>query len=73
MSRKYFNQQEQKQLADNPHVLRVSEKSITYADEFKRLFIDQYVLGRTPREIFETSGFQVEVLGLKRIEQCADR
>lgn len=73
MSRKYFNQQEQKQLAENPYVLHVSEKSITYADEFKRVFIDQYVLGRTPREIFETSGFQVEILGIKRIEQCADR
>lgn len=45
----------------------------TYADEFKRLFIDQYLLGRTPREIFETGGLQVEVLGMKRIEQCADR
>ncbi len=32
MSRKYFNQQEQKQLANNPHVLRGSEKSITYAE-----------------------------------------
>lgn len=73
MSKKHFNQQEQEQLANNPYVLRVSEKSITYANEFKRVFIDQYVSGRTPREIFETSGFQVEILGMKRIEQCADR
>jgi len=73
MSKKHFNQHEQEQLANSPYVLRVSEKSITYADEFKRVFIDQYVLGRTPREIFETSGFQVEILGMKRIEQCADR
>ncbi|WP_255314504.1 HTH domain-containing protein [Bacillus sp. FJAT-26390] len=73
MGKKHFNQHEQEQLANNPYVLRISEKSITYADEFKRVFIDQYVLGRTPREIFETSGFQVEILGMKRIEQCADR
>lgn len=73
MSKKHFNQHEQKQLFNNPHVVRVSEKSVTYADEFKRLFIDQYLLGRTPREIFESSGLLVEVLGMKRIEQCADR
>ncbi|EFM11085.1 Integrase catalytic region [Paenibacillus curdlanolyticus YK9] len=73
MSRKYFNQNEQELLSKNSHVLRVSEKSITYADEFKRLFIDEYMLGRSPREIFETCGFQVDILGMKRIEQCADR
>ncbi|MGF7049671.1 hypothetical protein J2T13_004192 [Paenibacillus sp. DS2015] len=73
MSKKYFNKYEQEQLSNNPYVLRASEKSITYADEFKRLFIEQYMLRRTPREIFESSGFPVEVLGMKRIEQCADR
>ncbi|WP_458126293.1 IS3 family transposase [Paenibacillus sp. Z3-2] len=73
MSKKYFSQVEQEQLSNHPYVIRVSEKSLTYADEFKRLFIDQYLLGRTPREIFESSGFHVEVLGMKRIEQCADR
>ncbi|MFB9326484.1 HTH domain-containing protein, partial [Paenibacillus aurantiacus] len=73
MSKKHFNQMERERLALNPNVLRVSEKSITYADEFKRLFIDQYMLGRTPREIFEASGFDVEMLGMKRVEQCADR
>ena len=73
MSKKHFNQNERERLSMNPYVLRVSEKSITYADEFKRLFIDQYPLGRTPREIFEASGFDVEMLGMKRVEQCADR
>lgn len=73
MSKKHFNQNEQERLSKNPHVLRVSEKSITYADEFKRLFIDQYLLGRTPREIFEENGLDVEMLGMKRVEQCADR
>ncbi|MGG6314635.1 IS3 family transposase [Paenibacillus macerans] len=73
MSKKHFTPNEQEQLSRNSHVLRVSEKSITYANEFKRLFIDQYVLGQTPREIFEANGFDVEMLGMKRIEQCADR
>lgn len=73
MSKKRFTLNEREQLAQNPNVLRVSEKSITYANEFKRVFIDEYMSGRTPREIFEANGFSVDVLGLKRVEQCADR
>ncbi|CAM3570638.1 Transposase-related protein [Paenibacillus glucanolyticus] len=73
MSKKHFNENEREILSSNKYVTRVSNKSITYADEFKRLFIDQYMLGKTPREIFETSGFDIEVLGTKRVEQSADR
>jgi putative transposase len=29
--------------------------------------------GRTPRDIFETNGFDVRVIGMKRVEQCTDR
>ncbi|WP_341280395.1 HTH domain-containing protein [Paenibacillus sp. FSL H8-0537] len=73
MSKKLFNQTKRERLASNPYVLRVSEKSITYADEFKRLFIDQYLSVQSPREIFEANGFDVEMLGMKRVEQGADR
>lgn len=73
MSKKLFNEKEREILSNNKFVIRVSEKSITYADEFKRLFIDHYILGKTPREIFEANGFDVQVIGIKRIEQCADR
>lgn len=73
MSKKHFNENERTLLSKNPNVVRVSERSITYADEFKRVFIDQYLLGRTPREIFEANEFNVEMLGMKRVEQSADR
>lgn len=72
MSKKLFNEMECARLANNPNVLRVSEKAITYAVKFKRVFIDQYLVGKTPREIFEANGFDVEMLGIKRVEQCAD-
>ena len=36
MSKKHFNEEEREQLSKNRYVLRVSEKAITYADEFKR-------------------------------------
>ncbi|GGA51005.1 IS3 family transposase [Paenibacillus physcomitrellae] len=73
MSKKHFNQAERKALSKNLYIAKVSEKSLTYTDEFKRLFIDQYLSGKTPREIFETAGFDVSLIGMTRVEQCADR
>lgn len=73
MSKKRFNDTEREQLSKNKYVLRVSDKAITYEDEFKQMFIDQYMAGKTPREIFEANGFDVNVIGMKRVEQCADR
>ncbi|ULO06031.1 IS3 family transposase [Paenibacillus sp. 19GGS1-52] len=73
MSKKRFTEEEREQMSKNRYVVRVSDKAITYADEFKQLFIDQYMTGKTPREIFEAHGFNVSVMGMKRIEQSADR
>lgn len=73
MSKKRFNEEDRERLSRNRYVTRISDKAITYSDEFKQLFIDQYMMGRTPREIFEANGFDVHVIGMKRVEQCADR
>lgn len=73
MSKKHFNEAQREALSKNPYIARVSEKSMTYTDEFKRLFIDQYMLGKTPREIFEASGFDINIVGMTRVEQSADR
>ncbi|WP_308634734.1 IS3 family transposase [Paenibacillus silvisoli] len=73
MSKKLFSKAEQDYLSKNKYVTKISDKAITYSDEFKRLFIDQYIQGKTPREIFEAHGFNVDVLGMKRVEQSADR
>jgi putative transposase len=73
MSKKRFNEEDRENLSRNKNVIRISDKAITYADEFKQLFIDHYMTGKTPREIFEANGFDVNVIGMKRVEQCADR
>lgn len=73
MSKKIFSEKERKHLSTNNYVVKISEKSIIYADEFKRLFIDLYMSGKTPREIFEAHGFDVSVIGMKRVEQSANR
>lgn len=74
MSKKLFTEDDIGILKANPHVLRVSERSITYTDEFKRNFIEEYLKGqKLPRIIFEEAGFDIEMIGLRRYEQSAAR
>jgi putative transposase len=68
-----FSAKEIKTLQKNPNVQRVSERSITYTDEFKNRFIDEYQTGKLPRQIFEENGFHADIIGIKRIEQSAHR
>ncbi|MEQ6388899.1 hypothetical protein RZN22_06185 [Bacillaceae bacterium S4-13-58] len=46
---------------------------MTYSDEFKNRFIDEYQAGKLPRQIFEENEFDADVIGIKRIEQSAHR
>lgn len=73
MSKLTFSSKEIDTLQKNPNVHRVSEKSITYTDEFKNRFIDEYIAGKFPRQIFEENGFNVDVIGIKRVELSAYR
>ena len=73
MSKIIFNDKQIKLLAKNPNVSRVSDKSITYSEEFKNKFIEENSKGILPRKIFEDNGFDIEIIGLKRIEQAAAR
>jgi len=73
MSKITFSTKEINILQKNPNVQRVSEKSITYTDDLKNRFIDEYQAGKSPRQIFEENGFDVDIIGIKRIEQSAHR
>ena len=73
MSKVIFNDKQIKLLAKNPNVLKVSDKAITYSEEFKNKFIEENSKGILPRKIFEDNGFDIEIIGLKRIEQAAAR
>ncbi|MFP3917129.1 IS3 family transposase [Lysinibacillus telephonicus] len=73
MSKIIFSLKEIKTLEKNPNVQRVSERAITYTDTFKNTFLDEYLAGKLPRQIFEENGFDVDVIGIKRIEQSAYR
>ena len=73
MSKVIFNDKQIKLLSKNPNVLKVSDKAITYSEEFKNKFIEENSKGILPRKIFEDNGFDIEIIGLKRIEQSAAR
>lgn len=72
MSKKIFSYEEVKKLSINKYVKSVSEKGITYTNEFKLHFIAEYEIGKTPRQIFEDAGFDIDAVGIQRI-QCASR
>lgn len=73
MSIKHFNSSEIKTLSSNPNIIKVSSKSITYSEAFKVTFVNEYLAGSLPRIIFEKYKLDSEIVGLKRIEQCASR
>ncbi|WP_400242725.1 IS3 family transposase [Niallia sp. JL1B1071] len=73
MSKITFSTKEIKMLKRNPNVQSVSERAITYTDSFKNRFMDEYLGGKLPRQIFMDNDFDVDVIGIKRIEQSAYR
>ncbi len=73
MTKKYFTENEGNDLFVNPNVKAVSDKAITYTDEFRRLFISESEKGKLPRQIFEENGFNIEVIGPDRIKKTANR
>ena len=73
MSKKTFTDKELKILQKNPNVQRVSSLAITYSDDFKNKFMDEYLAGKLPRQIFEENGFDVDIIGMTRIETSAYR
>lgn len=73
MTKNYLTPSQQNELKKNPHVKAVSEKGITYTDEFKRLFISENEAGKFPRQIFEEAGFDIEKIGMIRVQKSANR
>ncbi|MBP3385070.1 MAG: hypothetical protein J6M22_06375 [Firmicutes bacterium] len=60
-------------LMENPYVEAINGSRIVYSEEFKRLFVKEYFEGKKPMRIFQDAGFDVKVLGSKRIERCSAR
>lgn len=73
MGRGILTAEEKKILEENAYVVKVTERSVTYSDEFKVRFIEEYLAGKKPKQIFEDAGFDAKILGNKRIERACAR
>lgn len=73
MSNKIFTEEEIAILSKNKYVKKVSNKGITYTDEFKRSFIAENNNGKLPRQIFEEHDFNIEILGMNRVRAAGKR
>ena len=73
MAVKTFTDEQVQALNENPYVIQATNRRISYTTDFKKLFVEKYAEGLTPREIFYQAGFDVMALGNKRIERVSDR
>lgn len=57
-----FTEQQIRLLEDNPNVLNVTEKTVSYTPAFKLAAIEAYNKGQTPMEIFINAGFDPDII-----------
>lgn len=67
MGTKHFTEEQQAILRQNPYVVKVSESTITYTEDFKERFYQEYKAENMPSAILRGIGFDPRVLGKKRI------
>ena len=73
MGKNYFTPEQVEQLKKNKYVKHVSEKAITYTEEFKEVFMMEYNSGKSPSQILTEMGFNCKVLGMTRIDGISKR
>ena len=68
MGKNYFTPEQVEELRKNKYVKQVSEKAITYTEEFKEVFMMEYNSGKLPSQVLTEMGFNYKVLGQSRID-----
>ncbi|MEH7746855.1 IS3 family transposase [Neobacillus drentensis] len=73
MSKIIFNEIQIKLLESNPNVDHVSERSISNTPEFKIKAVKENLNGKGPGQIFIEQGFDLQVIGSDKPNQCLKR
>ena len=73
MARGMLSSAEMDVLKKNPYVEDVNRQRILYTYEFKCFFMEQYLAGKRPVDIFRQAGVDASMLGEKRIERATAR
>lgn len=73
MSKIIFNEHQRRQIELNPHVLNVSDRTIQYTVEFKIEAVQESLKGKGPSEIFKNAGFDLELIGVQKVQSAVNR
>ena len=73
MGKHYFTKEQQEILSKNIYIKKVSEKAITYTEEFKEKFFEEYSDGKLPKVILSGLGIDPNSLGNSRIHNLTSR
>ena len=68
MGKNYFTPEQVEELRKNKYIKHVSEKAITYTEEFKEIFILEYQNGKLPSQILVEMGLNPKILGRRRLD-----
>ena len=68
MPKEYVNK-----LKEHPYVVKATEWTISFTPDFKRMAYDEYYTGKSMRQIFTDAGFDVEILGDKRLQNFRNK
>ena len=55
-------------LKKHPYVAKATEWTVSFTPEFKKMAYEEYYKGKSMREIFVEAGFDVKILGDKRLQ-----
>ena len=67
MSRTLFTEEQIATLRQNPYVYSVTPATLALTKEFKEVFYTEYQNGAMPRKILEDHGFDITILGERRV------
>ena len=73
MSKIIFNEHQRRQIEANLNVVSVSDRSIQYTVAFKLKAVQENLQGKGPSEIFKAAGFDLEIIGLSKVQSAVNR
>ena len=74
MSKILFTDTQVKKLSKNKWIKNITNKGITYSDEFKYKLVKECEnYKKFPQDVFRECGIEPEIVGIKRIESSAHR
>ena len=69
----FYNESDQFILSENPNVMKVSDRSISYQPDFKVKAVKENLAGKTPIQIFIDNGFNLQIIGSDKPSSCLKR